>query len=109
MFGLDALNRGKHLMKLKNVIIAGVVAGCFGAVAYAAAPVRRPAAPASRAVTLRSQYNPFLLQRQTVAPTQVRAQALQRVAGAVVRPPYRPATRSPYQPPTRGPYIPAGS
>ena len=96
-------------MKIKNLLIAGVAAACFGAVAYAAAPVRRPAAPVSRAVTLRSQYNPFLLQRQVVAPTNARAQALQRVAGAAVRPPYRPETRSPYQPPTRGPYIPAGS
>jgi hypothetical protein len=96
-------------MKLKTVLIAGVAAACFGAVAYAAAPVRRPAAPVSRAVTLRTQYNPFVLQRQEVPPTTARAKALQRVAGAVVRPPYRPDTRSPYQPPTRGPYIPAGN
>jgi hypothetical protein len=93
-------------MHTKNLIIVGVAAACFGAVAYAAAPARRPAAaPVSRAVTLRSQYNPFVLQR--VAPvSQARATVQQRVAVAAVRPPYRPETRSPYQPPTRGPYLP---
>lgn len=89
-------------MLTKKIIVAAMAVACFGAVAYAAAP-RRPAAPVSRASTIRSQYNPFLLQRQTVAPTRARASALARVAA--VRPPYRPATRSPYQPPVRGPYI----
>jgi hypothetical protein len=87
---------------MNKLIVASVAAACFGAVAYAAAPARRPAAaPVSRAVTLRSQYNPFLLQRQPVVQTR----ALQSVAGVQVRPPYRPATRSPYQPPARGPYL----
>ena len=103
-------------MKLKTVIITGVAAACFGAAAYAAAPVRRPA-PVSRAVALRSAYDPFLLQRKpapapapvpaaasvpTVAQAaQARALAI-RVAVTAVRPPYRPQTRSPYQPPLRG-------
>ena len=93
-------------MKLKTVMIVGVAAACFGAASYATAAVRRPAAPVSKAVAIRSQYNPFLLPRQAVAPTNARAAALMRIAGAPVRPPYRPETRSPYQPPTRGPYIP---
>lgn len=89
-------------MQTKKLIVAAMAAACFGAVAYAAAP-RRPAAPVSRAATIRSQYNPFLLQRQTMALTQARATAIARVAA--VRPPYRPPTRSPYQPPVRGPYL----
>lgn len=89
-------------MRTNKLIVAAMVAACFGAVAYAAAP-RRPAARVSRASVLRSQYNPFLLRRQAVAPTQARASSTARVAA--VRPPYRPETRSPYQPPVRGPYI----
>ena len=92
-------------MRMHKLMIVGAAALCFGAVAYAAAPVRRPAAPVSRALTLRSQYDPFVLQR-VAATSQARATVAQRVAGAAVRPPYRPQTRSPYQPPTRGPYLP---
>jgi len=84
-------------------IVVAAAAVSFGAVAYAAAPVRRPGAPVSRAVTLRSQYNPFVLQREPVAVPRAVALAMARVAA--VRPPYRPEERSPYQPPTRGPYI----
>ena len=90
-------------MQVKKLIVVGVAAACFGAVAYAAAPARRPA-PVSRAVTLRSQYDPFVLKR-VAAVSQARATVQQRIAGAAVRPPYRPQTRSPYQPPTRGPYL----
>jgi hypothetical protein len=95
-------------MELKKLIVVGVAAACFGVVAYAAAPTSRPTAPVSRAVTsravtLRTQYDPFLLQRQVVAQT--RGATLQRVLAAQVRPPYRPPTRSPYQPPARGPYL----
>jgi hypothetical protein len=93
-------------MQVKNLIVAGVAAACVGAVAYAAVPVRRPAAPVSRAVQLRSQYDPFALTRLPVV-SNARATVQARVAIAAVRPPYRPETRSPYQPPTRGPYISA--
>ena len=39
-----------------------------------------------------------------MANTAVKASVLSRVAGTVVRPPYRPPVRSPYQPPVRGPF-----
>ena len=116
-------------MKLKTLIIAAAAAASFGAVAYAAVPLRRAATPVSRAVAIRAAYDPFALQRKATpapivvppapvptnpppAPTaqgqaaQARAMAI-RVAVAAVRPPYRPATRSPYTPPIRGPLVTA--
>jgi len=93
-------------MDMKKLIVAGVAAACVGAVAYAGAPSRPAATPAiARALALRSQYNPFALQRQPVVVPHAVALAMARIAA--VRPPYRPEERSPYQPPTRGPYIAA--
>ena len=96
-------------MQSKKLIVAGVAAVCLVGAAYATAAVRapaRPAVPVSRAVQIRSQYNPFALQRNVLPPAAVKAAVLQRVAGTVVRPPYRPPVRSPYQPPVRGPFVP---
>jgi hypothetical protein len=102
-------------MQWKKVIAVGLAAASFGAAAFAAAPVRQvvSAAPASRAVAIRAQYDPFSLRREMLekAAAKAKAQAAQaaliRVAGTTVRPPYRPPERSPYQPPTRGPYVQA--
>jgi hypothetical protein len=99
-------------MQWKKVIAVGLAAGFFGAAAFAAAPVRQ-VVPASRAVAIRAQYDPFSLRREMLekAAAKAKAQAAQaaliRVAGTTVRPPYRPPERSPYQPPTRGPYVQA--
>jgi hypothetical protein len=100
-------------MKLKKLIACGIAAACLGGIA-SAAPTTRPTTPPakapataripiSRAVVLRSQYNPFVLERQAVL--EARAASVQRVAGEQVRPPYRPPVRSPYQPPVRGPLL----
>jgi hypothetical protein len=91
-------------MRVKKLIVVSLAALCVGAVAYAASPARRPATAVSRALAIRSQYNPFLLKRVAVV-SQARATVAQRVSLAAVRPPYRPETRSAYQPPTRGPYL----
>ena len=103
-------------MKFKTTLCITAGVACFSAVAYAAAPIRS-AAPASRALQLRSQYNPFSLQREPVKPQPVVAPVVvvqptaQPVAiqshrpGRPVRPPHRPKKRSPYQPPGRGPYF----
>ena len=98
-------------MQFKKVMIAGLATACFGAVAYAAAP--RSTAPASRAVQVRSPYNPFSLKREAVTVQPAAAPAAPRAGVGVqahrpnhrVRPPYRPRNRSPYQPPGRGPYF----
>jgi hypothetical protein len=107
-------------MRMKKLIVVGVAALCVGAVAFAAAPARRPAIAVSRALALRSHYDPFLLKRQPVVSqpvvsqpvvsqpvvSQARATLQQRIVlAAAVRPPYRPEVRSAYQPPTRGPYV----
>jgi hypothetical protein len=103
-------------MQWKKVIAVGLAAGFFGAAAFAATPVRRVVAavsPASRAVQIRAQYDPFSLRREMLerAAAKAKAEAAQaaliRVSGTTVRPPYRPPERSPYQPPTRGPYVQA--
>jgi hypothetical protein len=99
------------MMQVKKLMIVAAAVACFGAAAYAAAPARRltalDKAIAKRAeAQLRSQYNPFTLERPAVTIA-ARAQVMARVQGAVVRPPYRPETRSPYQPPARGPYLAA--
>jgi hypothetical protein len=117
---------------MKTLMIAGVAAACFGAVAYAAAPVRRTAAPASRALALRTQYNPFLLKRVPVTPPAPARPAARPAAPAPVAvvPAPRPAApaaavvlatpaptptvvsisgspvRPPYRPATRSPYQP---
>jgi cytochrome c556 len=101
------------MMQVKKLMIVAAAVACFGAAAYAAAPARRltalDKAIAKRAqaqAQVRSQYNPFTLERPAVTVA-ARAQVMVRVQGAVVRPPYRPETRSPYQPPARGPYLAA--
>ena len=93
-------------MQSKKLIVAGVAALCLAGAATAAvrAPARPTTVPVSRAVQIRSQYNPFALQRNVLPPAAVKASVLSRVAGTVVRPPYRPPVRSPYQPPVRGPF-----
>src|SRR5256885_6869795 len=92
------------MMGVKKLLVGGVAALGGGAAAYAVPPARKPAPAVSRALAIRSQYNPFLLKRVEVV-SQARATVAQRVTLAAVRPPYRPETRSPYQPPTRGPYL----
>ena len=82
-------------MRMKTLMIAGVAAACFGAVAYAAAPARRTAAPVSRALALRTQYNPFLLKRVPVTPP---APVRPAPAPAPARPAARPAAPAPVVP-----------
>jgi hypothetical protein len=93
------------MMQVKKMTIVVAAVACFGAAAYAAETKRITAldrALAKRA-QVQAQYNPFTLERAEGAAA-ARSQAVVRVQGAVVRPPYRPQTRSPYQPPVRGPY-----
>jgi len=92
------------MMRVNKLFVVSLAALCVGAAAYAVSPARKPATAVSRALAIRSQYNPFLLKRVQVV-SQARATVAQRVSLAAVRPPYRPETRSAYQPPTRGPYL----
>ena len=88
-------------MRVKSLVVAGIAVAGLGAIAYAAAP-SRSAAQVSRAVQIRSAYNPFTLTRVTVAQQAIVPQSH---GGRHVRPPHRPPPRSHFRPPGRGPWF----